>query len=270
MTLGALIVLAILQGLTEFLPVSSSGHLVLGQHLLGEKSAGVYLEVALHLGTLVSVLVVFHRDVAKLIWAGWSIVRAPFQKGPASPDPYRKLLVLLAVGTLPTALVGVFLSGVFTALFASPRLVGVSLLITGVILYLTGRLSGKKRLEKVTLVDALVIGLGQSLAITPGISRSGTTIATALFRGLDRDAAVRFSFLMAVPAIFGAGVMELSGLTGASLDYPIYWLVIGATVAAVTGIGAILSLVKILKQGKLHYFAYYVWALGLLTLLVLR
>ncbi|HSL94190.1 MAG TPA: undecaprenyl-diphosphate phosphatase [Bacillota bacterium] len=270
MTLGALLFLALLQGLTEFLPVSSSGHLVLGQHWLNVSSPGVYLEVALHLGTLVSVLIVFRRDVLLLLKAVLDMVVTPFTRKKVGPDPYRRLAFLLIIGSIPAALAGIFLGDVFASLFADPRVVGVSLLATGVLLLYSGRTPGPRDLSRINLKDALMIGLGQALAITPGLSRSGTTIAAALFRGLSRDAAVRFSFLLSLPVILGAGLLELPAALQGEMHYPAWWLLIGALVSAASGIVAILWLIKLLKQGRLRFLAYYVFALGSITLLFVR
>lgn len=270
MTFGALLFLALLQGLTEFLPVSSSGHLVLGQHLLGVASPGVSLEVALHLGTLISVFVVFRRDILFLLRAAWGVVISLFGRGGHGPDPYRRLVLLLLVGSVPAALAGLFLSDFFTRLFGDVRTVGVSLLVTGVVLLYSGRLMGRRSFDRMGLRDALAVGLGQALAIVPGLSRSGTTIAAGMTCGLDRDAAVRFSFLLSIPVILGAGVLEMPAAMSGELAYPLWWLLAGVLVSAVSGVLAILWLIKLLKQGKLRFLAYYVFALGSLTLLFIR
>ena len=270
MTFGAIVLLALIQGLTEFLPVSSSGHLVLGQHWLGVASPGVYLEVVLHLGTLVSVLIVFRRDVFLLLRAAGSMLLAPFVRQRALPDPYRRLVLLLILASVPAALSGIFLGDVFASLFASPRAVGVSLLITGAIVLYSGQAQGLRGVKNISVRDALIIGLGQALAITPGLSRSGTTIAVGLFRGLDRDAAVRFSFLMSLPVILGAGLLEVPAALNSELAYPAWWLMAGAVVSATSGVLAILWLMRLLREGKLRFLAYYVFVLGLATLFFVR
>lgn len=270
MTFLAVVILSIIQGLTEFLPVSSSGHLVLGQHFLGVQSPGIVLEVVLHLGTLVSVIVVFFKDILGLFKATLDIITRPFTREISVHTPYRKLILLLIIGTIPAVLSGFFLDELFESLFASPRVVGFTLLLTGVILYYSARLQGSKGLDKVSVTDAVVVGVAQGLAITPGISRSGSTVALALFRGLDRDTAVRFSFLLSLPAILGAAVLKIPALAASPVDYPSWWLWIGGLVSAGFGILAILWLVKLLQKGKLQYFSYYVWALGIFTLIMVR
>ena len=270
MTLSALILLALLQGFTEFLPISSSGHLVLGQHLLGVSSPGVYLEVVLHLGTLVSVIVVFRRDLALLVKAAWDMVSTPFSRVRRAPNPYRRLVLLLVIGSIPAGLAGVFLGDLFAGLFSDLRAVGLALIVTGGIVLYTGTASGNRDLGRLTIKDAISVGLGQALAITPGLSRSGSTIAAGLFCGLNRDAAVRFSFLLSLPVILGAGLLEIPAALASELTYPAWWLLIGALVSALTGIVAILWLLDLLRKGRVRYLAYYVFALGLVTLIWVR
>lgn len=270
MTLGAIILLALIQGLTEFFPVSSSGHLVLAQQLLGVQSPGLALEVALHLGTVVSVIVVFFSDIVGLWQALLSFITDPHGKKSGAQSTYRRLIGLLIVGSIPAGLLGLLFEDSFERLYGSPRLVGLSLILTGIILVISSRLRGHKTLNKVTMLDTLIIGVGQGLAITPGISRSGLTISTALFRGLDRDVATRVSFLLAIPAIVGAAMLNLPALVGGQLGYPFWWVAVGVVVSALSGIIAIRSLVKVLKEGRLYYFSYYVWILGLITLWYVR
>jgi len=270
MTFLAVIILSIVQGLTEFLPVSSSGHLVLGQHFLGVQSPGIFLEIVLHLGTLVSVIIVFFKDILGLLKAGLDIIVNPFARKTSAHTPYRKLVLLLIIGTIPAALSGLLLDDLFESLFSSPRIIGVTLLITGVILFVSARLEGRKNMDRVSVSDAVVVGLAQSLAIAPGISRSGSTVAMALFRGLDRDTAIRFSFLLSLPAILGAALVKMPKIMTSPIDYPYSWLWAGGIVSAIFGIVAILWLVRLLQKGKLQYFAYYVWVLAIVTLISVR
>ncbi|MBT9133348.1 MAG: Undecaprenyl-diphosphatase [Firmicutes bacterium] len=271
MTLGDIVTLAVIQGLTEFLPVSSSGHLVLGQHLLGVQAPGVALEVALHLGTLISVAIVFAKDIKQLLMACFSFVR-PMSNGgqTAQVKLYRRLVLLLVLASVPTGVIGIAFKDLFIALFASPRFVALALMITGIMLLVVSRMQGTKTLQHMRIRDALAVGLAQGLAITPGISRSGLTISTGLLLGYDRETATRFSFLLSIPAIVGASVLEAPSLLGAQLNFPLWWMVVGVLVAALTGVVAILGLVQMLKRGKLSYFAYYVWAVGILTMLLVR
>jgi len=270
LTLGAVILLAIIQGLTEFFPVSSSGHLVLGQYFLGVQSPGVALEVALHLGTVISIIVVYYSDILGLVQGFFSFFLDPKGLQSKKHMVYRKLIVLLVLGSVPTALIGILFIDTFERLFASPQIIGYTLIITGIILTISSRMQGRKPLDKITGIDAVIVGVGQGLAITPGISRSGLTISTALLRGLDRDAATRFSFLLSLPAILGAAILKMPTLMDGTIGYPLWWVLVGVAVSALTGIFAIRGLMSVLRQGKLQYFAYYTWVLGLITIVFVR
>ena len=271
LTLGDIVTLAIIQGLTEFLPVSSSGHLVLGQHILRVQAPGVALEVALHLGTLLSVFIVFARDINQLLVACFSFFGyRPSDMQDAEVKLYQRLVLLLVLASVPTGLIGIGLKEVFVALFSAPRFVGFALIVTGVVLLVVSRLRGTKTLRAMSIRDALAVGLAQGLAITPGISRSGLTISTGLFLGYDRETATRFSFLLSIPAIVGASLLEARALLGVGLEAPLSWIAVGVLVSALTGVFAILGLVQVLRRGKLSYFAYYVWAVGILTMLLVR
>ncbi|MGI6343741.1 MAG: undecaprenyl-diphosphate phosphatase [Bacillota bacterium] len=265
-----IIILAIIQGLTEFFPVSSSGHLVVAQDLLGISSPGVVIEVVLHLGTLLSVIFVFWRDIVGL-WRGFlSLLTNPrgTRPVPREVSTYRRLIWLLIVGIIPTAAMGLFLEPMFDRLFDSVIAVGFALLITGIVLFLISRArAGRRSLERISFVDALVVGLAQGCAITPGLSRSGMTISSALGRGLTRDAATRYSFLLSLPAIAGAAILKFGDIYAAGIEgglAPV--LLIGFLVAALAGIVAIKLLIRVLNSSKLQYFAYYVWVLGLVII----
>ena len=195
------IFLGIVQGLTEFLPISSSGHLVLLQHYFQVQESGLLFEVLVHFGTLAAVVIAFWDDV-------WSLLCRPFQK----------LTLLLLVGTIPAAVVGLTFRSFFEQLFNSVMAVAVALLITGVILWLVETFTeSNKSLASMGSGSALLIGLAQALAIAPGISRSGATIAAALFTGLDKRSAARYSFLLSIP-ILGATVLELRSLVGMEMS----------------------------------------------------
>jgi undecaprenyl-diphosphatase len=270
--LGALL-LGLLQGLTEFLPVSSSGHLVLGGHVLGGLAAGSLLfDVLVHLGTLLPVLVFYRYELAEVLTVPLRLGKAPLAQL-WRQDRGLRLAACVLLGTIPTGLMGVLLEDLFARLFSSLTAVGVAFLITGGILLLTR--AGSRRaggdepadaLLELTPVRALVIGLAQGLAITPGISRSGTTIAVGLLLGLDRAMAARFSFLLSVPAILGAVVLEARKLGDASAA-PLGVFTAGAVAAAVSGYLALRWLVRLVKRGGLHWFAIYLWPLGISVLL---
>ena len=251
------IVLGLLQGLTEFLPVSSSGHLVIVQYFLGIKQPGVTLEVMVHFGTLLSIVWVFRRDI-------WHLLTGLF-----SSAEEKKFALLIFWGLLPTGIMGVLWGSIFTSIFNRPLLVGLALLVTGFIILAISKVGVKsKGINNMKIQDALVIGLFQGIAIIPGITRSGSTILGALWRGLDRETAVRYSFLLALPVIAGATLFELKDFLRVTTDLEIIYPYLVATlVAFISGIFAITLFVKLLKEGRFYYMAYYCWCLGLLTII---
>ena len=264
------VILAVVQGLTEFLPVSSSGHLVLFSYILGVNQPSIAYEVLLHFGTLIAVFIAFWRDIVALFQAGLKIISNP----KAFPrlideDADVRMLVALCIGTIPAVIVALLLESQIEGLFAAPGLTGIVLLITGGVLFITERyskiiaLKGKSLKESVSILDGLIIGIGQAFAIVPGLSRSGTTIGFGLWRGLRREEAARFSFLLSIPAILGATVLAIGDLISGQVNASISTLIIGTIVAATTGYVAIKFLLQIIKKGRLVYFSYYVWAVGL-------
>lgn len=259
------VVLGIVQGATEFIPVSSSGHLVLVPWLLAWPPPGLVFDTVVHWGTLVAVLVYFWHDWWQLILA-W--VRGLFRWDWSNPDA--RLMWLILLGTLPAAVIGFALEDFFEALFGQPVWVSIFLLITAALLAIGEWLGRKTRsLEELHWPDAVLIGLGQAAAIAPGISRSGATISVALLRGVKRPAAARFSFLLGTPIIFAAGLFKLGELVaapGAVSQLPV--LIAGFAAAAVTGYFCIWLLLRYLQEGSLYPFSIYCAAVGLLFLLV--
>jgi undecaprenyl-diphosphatase len=250
MTLFEAALLGVVQGLTEFLPVSSSGHLVIMQNLLGFANPPLTFDVMVHLGTVLAVITAFWSDIV-------SIIRRPTQK----------LVIMIIVGSIPTGIIGILFKPYFEVFFSSLLVVGVGLIITGMLLWFSERFSfGYKTVREMTLIDALVIGTIQGVAIIPGISRSGSTIAGGLLAGLDRELAARFSFLLAIPAILGASLLEARNLLDGSAGLELFPMLVGSIVALVTGYFAVRVVIKFVKQGRLSIFAYYCWALGLLLL----
>ncbi|MDX9872183.1 MAG: undecaprenyl-diphosphate phosphatase [Clostridia bacterium] len=248
------IILGFVQGFTEFLPVSSSGHLLVFRKLFGLAEAGLFLDTMLHFGTLVAVLAVFWRDV-------WDMIRRPFSR----------LTLLVVTATIPTALIGLLFKDLFEELAVSGVTAGWEFLATGVILWLADSLKdrGYKNIEKISYKDALVVGTLQGVAILPAISRSGLTIAGAFFQGIDRNTAARFSFLVSIPAIMGAVVLQskdlLEGAAGMIGALP---LAAGTLMAAVTGYIAVKWMLSIIRRGSLKVFAVYVWILGAIILVL--
>jgi undecaprenyl-diphosphatase len=261
------LVLGILQGATEFLPISSSGHLVLVPWWLGWDEPPLVFDVVLHMGTLVAVLVYFWRDWLTLLRAGLrALQHRTFQ------DPDARLLLLLIVGTIPAALAGVLLEGLFESAFSDPPLVAGFLLVTALLLFLCERAyTADRTLTDLTSRDALIIGLAQAFAIFPGISRSGSTIAAGIWRGLPRGVSARFSFLLGTPIIAGAGAKQVLDLLTGSLTIEQDMagpMIVGFLAAAVVGFGCIWFLLRLLQRRRLIGFAVYCAAFGALSLLV--
>ena len=246
------ILLGLVQGLTEFIPVSSSGHLIILQNLLGIKS-NLTLNVFLHFGTLIAVIIAFWPDIKKII---------SLQKG------YKKLAVLLIIGTIPAGLIGFFGEDFFEAIFSSVKVVGFMLIITGLLLWLSDRISGSETVKNMRCSDAIFIGFAQALAIFPGISRSGATIAGGLFKGLNRRLAARYSFLLSIPIITGATLVKSVDLYQAGLNNINNLELLLATLSAsISSYFAIKILLSLIKMKKLSFFAYYCWLLALIILL---
>lgn len=256
----AALVLGVVQGATEFLPVSSSGHLVVVQEVLGLHVQGIVFEVVVHAATLLSILVVYRSRVADL---ARGVVTG---QGGA-----RRYVALLALATLPAALVGLFFKDAVEALFDDPFTPGIALLLTGVILWSSRAALRRTHRDDPTWILALAVGLAQAAALVPGISRSGATVVTALWLGLQAREAAAFSFLMAVPAIAGALVLMLPELSAAGGPSGLA-LAVGGVAAAVTGVLAIRTFVAMLDRRAFWWFAPYCWGVGTLYLgwLVLR
>ncbi len=252
------IALGVLQGLTEFLPISSSGHLVLGQIALGLKEPQVLFDVLLHVGTLAAVLTIYGKDA-------WRILRAWFLAliGRGDDPVSARTGWLIILGTLPAGLVGFLFEDFIERIFGSPRTVSLALIVTGALLFFTKSASaGTRGEDRMTWRDALLIGVFQAFAIMPGISRSGSTIACALFLKIDREHAARFSFLLSIPAIGGAFLLKARHLTEIS-SADILPILTGTIAAAGVGVLALTWLVRLVRKGNLRGFAYYCWAVGI-------
>ncbi|MDF1561616.1 MAG: undecaprenyl-diphosphate phosphatase [Deltaproteobacteria bacterium] len=274
MTILDAVILGVVQGITEFLPISSSGHLVVGQHALGLKSegGGVLFEVVVHAGSLLAVLAVYANDLWRILLASLRALPAFFQGRFAESiaDPEARLGAFIVLGTIPTGLMGVALKDLFESLFGSLSAVGAAFLLTGLLLWISGRISARQQgeargPESLRVRDALIVGVAQGIAITPGISRSGTTIATAMILGIDRSLAARFSFLLSIPAILGALVLHLKDGVGA-LEAGAGVFLAGFLAAAISGYLALRLLLVLVDRGRFGVFAYYLWPLGLAVL----
>jgi undecaprenyl-diphosphatase len=270
------ILIGIVQGLTEFLPVSSSAHLVFMHEITGF-APNLAFDTVLHIGSLVAVVVYFWNDLVHMFRSFFSslldIFQGRFKQG-LSEDKYKKLAWLVIIGTIPAGLAGVFFKDFFEGLFSNLTAVAFFLLITGLLLWgserISRRIKDKTGLKKMTLKDAILVGVAQACAIAPGISRSGATISTGLFLGLERELAARFSFLLSIPAILGAALVQVNDIsTGLDVNTGAY--VAGFIAAAISGYLAIKLMLKLVKERNLLIFAYYCWIVGgfvlILTLL---
>lgn len=255
------LLLGILQGLTEFLPVSSSGHLVLAQGLIpGFSQPGVLFDVTLHIGTLVAVCLYFWKDL-------WAMLLSLFSPATDEATESRHLLWLLIVGSIPTAIIGLLFRKQFEAMFNDLRGTGIWFVITGILLFVTDRVKTQGRqLPAMGVIDAVVIGIAQGLAIIPALSRSGATIAAGVFLGLERGLLVRYSFLLSIPAVAGAFVLELATHRHEALQGfdPLAYAV-GTIAALVVGYWSIAVLLNMTRSRRLSVFAYYCWAIGALA-----
>lgn len=252
-------ILGVVQGLTEFLPVSSSGHLVLFQHWMPVAGDPVAFDLALHVGTLLPVLFVYRQDLLD--------IPRDFVKG-EEPLMQRKgvrLLMLMIIGSVPTAAIGLAFEDVFERLFSNPVSVGVAFAVTGFVLFATRFMRQGDATEGTTKWwQALVVGIAQGLAITPGVSRSGSTIAVGLFLGFKRDFAARYSFLLSIPAISGAFLLKARHLDlSGSAGLPI---LVGFVAAAISGYGALVLLLRLVRSGDFSRFSWYLWGIAAVAL----
>jgi len=256
------IILGLIQGLTEFLPVSSSGHLALAQKLMGGRPPDIHMEIFLHFGTLLALVAVYYRKLGTLLA---SSARAII--GKRHPDDSANLLFVgyLAIGTVPALLFGYFFQGRIENAFDRVYTISILFLVTGIVLFST-RFSRERR-EKMSIVDSVVVGLAQALALLPGISRSGLTISAGVFRGINKSEAADFAFLLAVPAIFVISVYDFFRISEAGLEVLSHYLT-GMICALIVGYGAVRLLLTLVRKGKLFYFAFYCWFVGLTSLIV--
>jgi len=253
MTVLHALILGIVQGLGEFLPISSSAHLVLVPWLFGWEDPGLTFDVALHMGTLFAVVLYFWKDWVKLIKAAL--------RPDASED--KRIFWYLVVATIPGALFGFALEKKAETVFRSPLLIGIMMIVMGILLYLADKKREIRKVNTMTLKEAIWIGLSQALAIIPGVSRSGSTMTTARFFTLTREDAARFSFLMSTPIILGAGVLKLRHLTMASINLPFS---VGVITSFVVGILSISFLLKYLKNNSFRIFVGYRLVIGLIVI----
>lgn len=271
MTLLSSILLGVIQGVTEFLPVSSSGHLAIAEHLLnvsGVSDVPPFFDVLLHLGTLFAVFIAYWEDIRDMIleffYGVGDLVRGTT---PSRVPPARRMILLIIVGTLPLFAV-LPVKDTIESLGDNMYFVAFALLATGCLLFASDRVRRGRKTEKTaTMLDALLVGVGQAVATCPGISRSGTTITAGCFVGFDRKFAVRYSFLMSIPAILGANILSLKDALEAGVlweEVPVY--LVGVAVSALVGYLCIRLIKLVADKGKFGFFAYYCWLAGIVTL----
>ena len=273
MTYLTAFLLGLVQGVAEFLPISSSGHLAIAQNLLGLESAGSvpeFFDVLLHLGTLIAVFAAYWKDICEMVVEFFRGIGDLAHRSTPSPvPPARRLILLIIVGTLPLFAVLPIRKAV-QGLGDNMVFVGAALIVTGFLLFLCDRVrKGHKSERSATWLDALLVGVGQAVATLPGVSRSGMTITAGCFVGYERRFAVRFSFLLSIPAVLGANILSIgdavkAGVNGA--EVPMY--LVGVVTAAVVGYLCIRLLKYVADKGRFGAFAYYCWAVGILTLVL--
>ncbi|MBA4537988.1 undecaprenyl-diphosphate phosphatase [Bacillus aquiflavi] len=246
--------LGVIQGLTEFLPISSTGHLYLGRHLFGLDEAGLFLDTMLHVGTLLAVLVVYKHELVKIV-----------------RNPFCKLSFLLIIGTIPAVIIGFLFNDFFDSISKTGVTIGWEFLFTGLILWMAdGIRNGAKKMEHIGYKDAFFIGTFQAAAILPAVSRSGLTIAAGLFRKLDRETAAYFSFLLSIPAIAGGVILQFKEMFTGQVEHISFSSLFVATLtSAIFGYLAVVWMIQFLKRKSLKLFAIYVWILGM-TILTLQ
>ena len=260
-----IIVLALIQGLTEFLPISSSGHLVIANALLGLKEPGIATEIALHAGTLLAVVLYFRRDLARLVTG---TIRS-FGRDQGSEDRgSRNLVIALAVGTLPAVIAGFAGGSRLESLYENPQESAIEIIITGGVLLST--LATKRGSRGITLWRALAIGVCQAIALLPGISRSGMTIAAGLFLGVLPEEAARFSFLLAIPAILGGVILKIPEVVAEAHMGRAGLLAVGFALSFLVGYASIAALLRIVRRGRFGLLGIYCVAAGLAALWLLR
>lgn len=273
MSFFAALFLGFVQGVAEFLPISSSGHLSVFQHFMGLTNVGednLFFDVLLHLGTLAAVFVAYWGEIKALILEAFTMVGLrKLPRGEKSDQLSRRMILFIIVATLP--LVAVLpIKDKVESLYNNTFFIGGAFLLTGTLLFLSDRLNrGGKDLKTATVVDALLVGVGQAIAVVPGLSRSGTTISCGMARGFSREFAVKFSFLMSIPAVLGANILSLIDAVQTGIDWSLMPMYIGGVLsAAIFGYLAIWLLKLITRKGSFGGFCYYCWGAGLVTLIL--
>jgi len=266
----SLILLGLIQGLTEFFPVSSSGHLVIAKYFLKLNLPGAAFEAFVHFGTVLAVIVLFRKDIKELVISFFGSIYK-LSQGENILNIFKnnsssKLAWFLVISTIPAAIIGYTFSSYFEILFSKPIIASFMLIITGALLWFGDKkyLGGNKNISEITYKDAIIIGIAQALAIFPGISRSGLTVIAGLSRNLDREFAARYSFILSVPIILGASIFKIRDISSLNINLNI--LMLSGLVSAISSYGAMKIFVAILKNRKIYFFSYYLWIISGLTI----
>jgi undecaprenyl-diphosphatase len=285
MTILQAIIMGIVQGVAEFLPISSSGHLVIMKHILHINDTGLLFDVMLHFGTLIAMFVAFFKDIKQLIIEGFGIIGDFFinigrlvhnllskekrEYNKVIRTAYRKFVMLIVVSTIPTGIMGILLKNVVEVTSETLIVPGLCLLLTGVLLLIADKtVLGKKRANDVTYTNAGIIGLAQGVSTLPGLSRSGTTITACLSCGFDKNFAVKYSFIMSIPAILGAVILQIKDIgTVAIKSTEMVGYVIGTAIAAIVGYICIKTMLVVVRKKKYKGFAYYCFVIGSIAII---
>ncbi len=284
MSLFKAILLGMIQGATEFLPISSSGHLAIAKKLFGMGDVGTSFDVFLHIGTLVAVFIVYWKDISKLIQNGIGIIADSFhnlfqliesKRNNTEPtyrkvinSSYRKFAMLVIVSTIPTGILGIMGEKLIDDAATSLMIPGICLLVTAVLLFVSDQIEdGDKTPKKTTYANAAFMGVCQGIATLPGLSRSGTTITAGLLCGLKRDFAVKYSFIMSIPAIIGAAIIKIPDMRDDMAANNALGYVAGAIMAAIVGYVCIKTMLVIVRNKKFKYFSYYCAVVGLIAII---
>lgn len=271
MNLGKYLFLAFLQGVTEFLPVSSSGHLVFFQVVFNFRKPLIFFDIILHLATILSVIVFLRQDIISILNEMLLAIKR-IRKGQSLKRIwgellYLRLFVFVCIALVPTIFFAILLWPKIETMFLSLKVIGSGFFFTGTVLFFTKYISSKKKPGTFRFLDAFIIGIAQAVAIIPGISRSGLTISGGIFRGINRELAARFSFLLAIPTIAAATVYGLKDGLG-EISISLQELGLSFIVAFISGYVALLLLSKMVAQARFHYFSYYCWMMGTISILI--
>jgi len=269
----SLVLLGLIQGLTEFFPVSSSGHLVIAKYFLKLNLPGAAFEAFVHFGTVLAVILLFRKEIKGLVISFFDSIYKLFQ-GENILNIFKnnlssKLAWFLVISTIPAAIIGYTFSSYFEILFGKPMIASFMLTITGALLWFGNKnyTGGNKNISEITCKDAIFIGLAQAVAIIPGISRSGITVISGLSRNLDREFAAKYSFILSVPIILGASIFKIRELS--FLNINLFILILSGLVAAISSYGAMKIFIGLLKNRKIYFFSYYLWILSASTIIII-